>query len=83
MKPFCATWAMVLLGSVMAGSAFPAHLPLYSVETNRVQARADVKCPEDDSRAYFTGRTRTNDAGRLMKEYKCYQYGHLFWIRSK
>ena len=36
-------------------------------------------CPEDDSRAYFTGRTRTSSAGKQMKEYKCYRYGHLFW----
>lgn len=41
-----------------------------------------IRCPEDDGGASFTGRTRTNASGRLMKEYKCYRYGHRFWIAS-
>jgi hypothetical protein len=40
------------------------------------------RCPEDNSGSYFTGRTRTNVSGHLMKEYKCYSYGHYFWVRS-
>lgn len=43
---------------------------------------ASPTCPEDDSKAYFTGRTRTSSAGKQMKEYKCYLYGHLFWAQA-
>ncbi len=45
-------------------------------------AAATITCPEDDSGAYFTGKTRTNESGKLMKQYKCNMYGHLFWVRS-
>lgn len=40
---------------------------------------ASPTCPEDGSGAYFTGRTRTSDSGKLMKEYRCNRYSHLFW----
>lgn len=40
-----------------------------------------VACPEDGSRSYFTGETRVNEAGKLMKQYKCSSYGHVFWVR--
>ena len=43
-------------------------------------ASAFVKCPIDDSGAYFTGRTETI-SGHLMYEYKCPQ-GHLFLVRQ-
>lgn len=41
-----------------------------------------IRCPEDNGGASFTGHTRTNISGRLMKEYKCYRYGHRFWVAS-
>jgi hypothetical protein len=45
-------------------------------------AAASPKCPEDGSNSYFTGNTRTSSAGYQMHEYKCYSYGHLFWVRA-
>lgn len=48
-----------------------------------LMAVADVRCPEDNSGAYFTGRTRTSSAGFQLREYKCYGYGHLFWVRVR
>jgi uncharacterized protein (UPF0333 family) len=41
---------------------------------------ADVTCPIDHSSAYFTGNTKTDVSGKLLKEYKCNMYGHLFWV---
>ena len=43
---------------------------------------ATITCPEDDSGAYFTGKTRTSQAGKLLKQYKCNSYGHLFWVKA-
>jgi hypothetical protein len=37
------------------------------------------KCPIDEGSAYFTGRTQVDVSGAVLKEYKCYTYGHLFW----
>ena len=47
-----------------------------------VTSHAAITCPEDDSGAYFTGKTRTSSAGKLMKQYKCNLYGHLFWVKA-
>jgi hypothetical protein len=40
---------------------------------------ADVKCSIDGSSAYFTGNTKVDRSGKLLKEYKCTQFGHKFW----
>jgi hypothetical protein len=40
---------------------------------------ATVHCPIDGSTAYFTGKTKTDVSGKLLYEYKCNEYGHLFW----
>lgn len=37
-------------------------------------------CPIDGSSAYFTGKTQTDVSGHLLWEYKCNQFGHLFWV---
>jgi len=42
---------------------------------------AAVKCPECGHRATWTGKTRVNDAAKIMKEYKCLR-GHTFWVQS-
>jgi hypothetical protein len=39
-----------------------------------------VTCPIDGSGAYFTGNTKTDVSGHLLWEYKCNQFGHLFWV---
>ena len=45
-------------------------------------AAVAITCPEDDSGAYFTGKTRVSSAGKLLKQYKCNSYGHLFWVKA-
>ena len=40
---------------------------------------ANVTCPIDDSIAYFTGKTKVDVSGKLLYQYKCSSYGHLFW----
>ncbi len=44
-------------------------------------AAADVRCPIDDSAAYFTGKTQTI-SGHQMWEYKCLLNNHLFLVRK-
>jgi len=44
-----------------------------------LMVQATVKCPLDDSKAYFTGKTKISENGKLLKEYKCTSYSHLFW----
>ena len=41
---------------------------------------ADVTCPIDGSSAYFAGKTKTDVSGKLLYEYKCNRFGHLFWV---
>jgi hypothetical protein len=41
---------------------------------------ANVTCPIDGSSAYFTGKTKVDVSGKLLYEYKCNQFGHLFWV---
>ena len=55
---------------------------LLIVLTLLVLAAVAVTCPEDDSGAYFTGKTRVSANGKLMKQYKCNAYGHLFWVKA-
>lgn len=40
---------------------------------------ANVTCPIDGSSAYFTGKTKVDVSGKLLYEYKCNKFGHLFW----
>jgi hypothetical protein len=47
-------------------------------------AAQGVTCPIDDSGAYFTGRTQTDEStGKLMKQYECRRAGHRFWVVNK
>ncbi len=47
-------------------------------------AAQGVTCPIDDSGAYATGETRTDQAtGKLLKEYKCRRNSHSFWVPSR
>lgn len=39
-------------------------------------------CPIDNSSAYFTGETRIDVSGVLLKKYKCNQFGHVFWAKD-
>jgi hypothetical protein len=41
---------------------------------------AGVKCPIDNSGAYFTGKTKTDISGKFLKLYKCNLYSHEFWV---
>lgn len=44
---------------------------------------SEIRCPEDNRGAAMTGRTRTNQVGRLMYEYKCWNARpHTFWVAS-
>jgi len=52
-------------------------------KNSTTRSEAKVTCPEDNSIGYFTGRTRTSNAGYTMKEYKCLMFGHLFWVRAQ
>lgn len=45
-----------------------------------VSPKQQVKCPIDNSDAYFTGKTTTAENGKLLKLYKCLLYGHEFWV---
>lgn len=38
-----------------------------------------VKCPIDDSGAYFTGKVKS-EAGKVLWLYKCAGFGHEFWV---
>lgn len=40
----------------------------------------NVKCPIDDSSAYFTGKTKVDVSGKLLREYKCGTFGHRFYV---
>jgi len=48
-----------------------------------VPSMADVTCPIDGSGAFFTGKTKTDVSGKLLYEYKCNMFGHLFWVVSQ
>ena len=39
----------------------------------------EVSCPLDKGSAYFTGATRVDVSGKLLKQYKCNAFGHIFW----
>lgn len=41
---------------------------------------ATVKCPVDNSPAYFTGKTKSDPSGKLLWLYHCNSYGHEFWV---
>ena len=44
-------------------------------------ARKDVKCPICGSGAYFTGTTKVDVSGKLLKLYKCLRFAeHEFWV---
>ena len=42
--------------------------------------QVNVKCPIDNSSAYFTGKTKIAENGKLLKQYKCNGFQHLFWV---
>lgn len=48
-----------------------------------VPSAADVTCPIDGPGAYFTVKTKTDVSGKLLYEYRCKMFGHLFWVVSQ
>ena len=48
-----------------------------------VALAAQVKCPIDQSAAYFTGNTKVDVSGKLLYEYKCTLWQHTFWTLRK
>ena len=39
-----------------------------------------IDCPIDGSAAYFTGETKVDVSGKLLRHYQCMMYGHDFWV---
>lgn len=40
-----------------------------------------ANCPIDGASAYFTGVTKVDVSGVLLKQHRCNQFGHVFWAR--
>ena len=39
-----------------------------------------VKCPIEGGGAASTGNTMVDVSGKVLWEYRCFTYGHLFWV---
>jgi len=85
MKRLILIAGITLLWGLTFGSALtnPVRMTADGLPTGQtlpVASSQNVKCPIDGSGAYFTGKTKTAENGKLLKLYKCLQFGHEFWI---
>ncbi len=88
MKRRIQTASVTLLLGLIVGVVF-AHTPTAGTYgfplTHGVEVAApvpaEVKCPVCGSSAYFTGTTKTDVSGKLLKLYQCMRFtDHKFWV---
>jgi hypothetical protein len=55
-------------------------LGLLALAAATVALAQTMNCPIDGSASYFTGETKVDVSGKLLRHYKCAMYEHEFWM---
>jgi hypothetical protein len=66
-------------GRILVSTRRSLILVLVALAASTVALAQAINCPIDGSEAYFTGETKVDVSGKLLRHYMCMMYGHDFW----